>query len=281
MNNYSPLRYPGGKSKLYQYLSFIIKHNAPINNYIEPYAGGAGAALALLMNQQVKEIILNDSDELIYKFWLAVLNRNRHVQARLLSSQISVEAYKAHKELIRKFKMGKKVSDFGLGFSTLYINRCNRSGILKSGPIGGYNQEGTWKIDARFNKEDLVKRLEHIYDFRKHIKVFNYDALDFLRKLSDFNINPEESLVYLDPPYYVQGRELYRKYYKPKDHLALKEYLKNDLHIRWVLSYDDIEEIHKLYSDVRKNGIVVNHFANKAKVGKELLIFSDNCNVPM
>jgi DNA adenine methylase len=152
---------------------------------------------------------------------------------------------------------------------------------LRSGPIGGYNQEGEWKIDARFNKKDLAKRLEHIYDFKHQIRIYNYDALDFLKKILDLNIDPEKSMVYLDPPYYAQGRDLYRKYYKPKDHLALKEYLKNDLKIKWILSYDDIDEIHNLYSDVRKNGIVFNHFANKAKVGKELLIFSDNCIVPV
>ncbi len=281
MSNYSPLRYPGGKTKLYRYLSFIIRHNSPIDHYIEPYAGGAGAALALLMNQEVKEIILNDADELIYKFWLSVLNKNRYFQTKLLNTSVDLEQYQVHKSILKKKNNGEKISDFRIGFATFYLNRCNRSGILKSGPIGGYNQEGEWKIDARFNKKDLVKRLEHIYDFRRQIRIYNYDALDFLKKISDLNIDPEKSMVYLDPPYYVQGRDLYRKYYKLKDHLALKEYLKNDLKIKWILSYDDIDEIHNLYSDVRKNGIVFNHFANKAKVGKELLIFSDNCIVPV
>lgn len=281
MRNLSPLRYPGGKAKLYRFLSFIIKHNRPIDCYIEPYAGGAGAALALLMNREVKKIVLNDSDEFIYKFWHSVVNKNRLIQKKILNTPVTIEEYQKHKFIFKNKKNLKLVSDLELGFTAFYLNRCNRSGILNGGPIGGYNQEGNWKIDARFNKKDLIRRLEYINDFREQIDIFNYDAIDFLKnKLSGLNIDPEKTLVYLDPPYYVQGRELYTNFYKHDDHVTLKEFLQKDLKIKWVLSYDDIEEIHKLYSNVRKNGIVVNHFANKAKVGKELLIFSDNCNDP-
>lgn len=279
--NLSPLRYPGGKAKLYRFLSFIIKNNSPIDTYIEPYAGGAGAALALLMNRVVKKIVLNDSDEFIFKFWHSIVNKNQLFQKKILNTPITIEEYQKHKIIFKNIKKLKLVSDLEIGFTAFYLNRCNRSGIFKSGPIGGYNQEGNWKIDARFNKLDLIRRLEHIYDFREFIDIYNYDAIDFLRnKLSRLNIDPEKTLVYLDPPYYEHGCELYPNYYKHKDHIALQEFLKNDLKIKWILSYDDTDEIRKLYQDIRKNGIVVNHFAYKAKIGKELIIISDNCLMP-
>jgi len=278
---FSPLRYPGGKAKLYRFLSFMIKHNRPIDTYIEPYAGGAGAALSLLFNKEVKNVILNDLDPFIYKFWNAILHNNRLFQGRIINTPITIEEYHKFKSIYEIKSIRNNTSDFQQGFAAFFLNRCNRSGIISGGPIGGYDQSGKWKIDARFNKKDLIRRLELIYDYRTNIDIYNYDAITFLTDiLPNLDINPETSLIYLDPPYYLQGKELYNKYYEQKDHVKLKEFLKNELKMKWILSYDDNVEIHKLYDGIRKNGIVFNHFANKAKVGKELLIFSDSCNVP-
>jgi DNA adenine methylase len=280
MQNLSPLRYPGGKTNLYHFLSYIIRKNHPIEYYIEPFAGGAGAALSLLINRDVKNIILNDSDEFIYKFWFSVINKNRSFQRKVVNTPVSLEEYKKYKLIYHNHKKRSSISDLSLGFAAFYLNRCNRSGILKAGPIGGYDQKGKWKIDARFNKTDLLKRFEHINDFREQITVYNYDAIYFLKNIiKKIEIDSKKTLVYLDPPYYKQGIELYSKFYKHDEHIALRDFLKNELKIKWILSYDDVPEIHSIYQGIKKDGIIFNHFANKAKIGKELIIASDNCEM--
>lgn len=279
---YSPLRYPGGKSSFLKYFADIIDSNGPIDTYIEPFAGGAGLALGLLLNGYVKRIILNDADEFIFKFWKSLLTRKSLLVERIQDTPVTMLNYYDQKEFLLNDSKRKRASDIQIGFSALYINRCNRSGILNSGPIGGYDQSGVWKLDARFNKADLIKRIEHIYEYRDSISIYNDKAIHFLRDILP-NIAPDfkRTLIYLDPPYYEQGKNLYRKFYKNIEHYKLKDHLSNETNYKWILSYDDVPQINKLYAGTKINGYKKSHFANKAKLGKELIIVSDNCILPI
>lgn len=283
LKHISPLRYPGGKTKLWKYLSEIIKCNHPIDTYIEPFAGGSGAALKVLFSGIVKNIILNDADECIYKFWLSILNNTEDLLNKIKSAPINVLEWKKQRALLENKELNKKASDLEIGFATFYINRCNRSGIItfSSGPIGGYKQHGKWKIDSRFNKRDLINKIEKIASYKEKIEIFNLDAIDFLEFCTNkLSLDKERTLIYLDPPYFEKGPDLYRLYFRNHDHIRLHNYLKNNLRVLWVLSYDDVPYIKKLYDGINKNGFLVNHFAYKAKVGKELMIFSDDCKIP-
>lgn len=272
--NYSPLRYPGGKAGLFNFLNIVLRSNGPIDTYVEPYAGGGGAALALLFHRSVKNIILNDSDEFIYFFWKAILSDTKKFLRKLEKTPVSVKEWKRQKAVLSK----GKASLLDMGFAAFYVNRCNRSGIFNAGPIGGLDQTGHWKIDARFNKSMLKERIERIATYKNQIKVFNWDALQFLKNIfPKVCTEQKKALIYLDPPYYEKGDSLYRRYYKEADHLALNAFLKEKLRAKWVLSYDDVPFIRSLYDGKTKNSISVNHFAYKAKIGKELVIFSDNC----
>jgi DNA adenine methylase len=274
MENYSPLRYPGGKAHLFGFLNNLLRINSPIDTYVEPYAGAGGAALALLFHRTVKKVILNDLDDYIYFFWKAILSDTKQFIRKLERTPVSISEWKKQKAVLSK----GKASLLDIGFAAFYVNRCNRSGILMAGPIGGQNQTGHWKVDARFNKVMLKERIERISIYRNQIKVFNWDALYFLRNIFP-KVCPEQkrTLIYLDPPYYEKGYRLYRHYYKEQDHIALNAFLKRELQAKWVLSYDDAPFIRTLYDGKTKNSISVNHFAYKAKIGKELIIFSDNC----
>ena len=274
MENYSPLRYPGGKAGLFGFLNNIVKINNPIDTYVEPYAGGGGAALGLLFHRSVKQIILNDSDEFIYYFWKAILSDTKRFINKLEKTPVTIKEWSRQKAI---FSEGK-ASLLDLGFAAFYLNRCNRSGILMAGPIGGRDQTGRWKIDARFNKRMLKERIERISAYKNQIKVSNWDALYFLNSIFPKVCRERKrTLIYLDPPYCVKGNRLYRRYYKEQDHVALNSFLKRDLQAKWILSYDDVPFIRKLYSGRTKNHISVNHFAYKARIGKELIILSDNC----
>lgn len=280
MKFYSPLRFPGGKLKLLNYLSQIIIQNSPIDTYIEPFAGGAGAALGLLNKGFVKRIILNDLDEIIYKFWFVVLNDTERIIKKIADTSVSIEEWKRQKELLKDNEKRESLSDLEIGFAGFYLNRCNRSGIIRSevGPIGGIDQSGKWKIGARYNKDDLIQRIRKVSALKPQITLDNLDAIDFMRnRLSELNIDKQRSIVYLDPPFYQFGPKLYRMHFKDNDHNKLHNYLRDELDIKWILSYDDVDFINTLYNDSKKNGVLINHFANRAKVGKELIILSDNC----
>lgn len=275
--SYSPLRYPGGKRSIAKQLAEIITSNTPIDNYIEPFAGGAGAALFLLFNGHVKNIYLNDYDNFVSSFWYTLLHRKTDLVKLIKETRISITEYRKRKQIFNK---KKNVSTLQKGFTTLFLNRCNRSGILKAGPIGGYNQDGDWKINARFNKEKIIEKIELIYSKRNNIHVYNEDAVSLMKNtIPTFGLDLTKTIIYLDPPYFEQGPSLYRMSYNNEQHIQLRDHLTNELNVNWILSYDNVPYINDLYKGTRINGISKNHFANKAKLGKELIILSDNCKL--
>lgn len=277
---YSPLRYPGGKTSISKYIaSVVLLNNSKI--YIEPFAGGAGAALTLLHHKIINELYLNDSDKAVYEFWKLVLNDNEYLIKKIENTEVNIEQYLLQEIIFKERKNRIFHSYKKVGFATFFLNRCNRSGILRAGPIGGIEQNGKWKVDARFNKKDLIKRIEFIACNKNKIKIFNLDAIKFIKKIqSKLSSQSNSILFYLDPPYYKNGKQLYNDYYNDKNHIDLANYLKEQSVYKWLLSYDDTPFIQNIYKGQKINGFKMNHFANKAKIGNELLIASDNCLLP-
>ena len=145
-----PLRYPGGKWRIAPFFENVIRLNGlSLTQYIEPYAGGASLALSLLFTELVSEIHLNDIDPAIYAFWYSVLTRNQDFIQLLNQTQVTPDEWQKQKAIYAK---GATSDQFALGFATFFLNRTNHSGILNAGMIGGRKQQGTWKIDARFNR---------------------------------------------------------------------------------------------------------------------------------
>ena len=157
---YSPLRYPGGKGKLASFMKTIIENTGHKGGiYIEPFAGGAGIALDLLLNNTVSEIVINDYDKGIYSFWKAILTETNRFINDVRTAELTVAEWERHHEIY--ISQQAKYS-YELGFATFYLNRTNRSGIIKGGVIGGKEQGGKWTMDVRFNKENLEKRIRDI-----------------------------------------------------------------------------------------------------------------------
>lgn len=155
-NNYSPLRYPGGKTRLINLVKDVINLNE-LNGgvYIEPYAGGASLALSLIIDGCMDRVVINDYDRSIYAFWECALHQTESLIEKIIDTPVTIEEWKRQRD-IQKNKATASVLD--LGFSTFFLNRTNRSGILKAGVIGGLEQAGAYKIDARFNKDVLIKK---------------------------------------------------------------------------------------------------------------------------
>lgn len=246
MDHFStPLRYPGGKARLGMWIGEVIDYNN-FNNftYIEPFAGGAGAAIYLLLNKKVESIIINDSDPAIFSFWHSILNNTEHFIKKINATEITMESWIKCKEIYSKPELHDL---FSLGFSTFFLNRTNRSGILKAGVIGGKSQSGNYKLDARFNKENLIKRIRIISENRKNIKLFN---LDFLKFIDIVEIGHRaKSIFYFDPPYYAKGSQLYKNYYTHNDHNEVSQVIKK-ISCPWLLSYDLCSPILEMYSDI-------------------------------
>jgi len=268
----SPLRYPGGKSCLTSHFIEIIKlNNLSKKTYVEPFAGGAGAALSLLFLEFINSIWINDADYNIYCLWYSILNNSDEFITKISKIKVTLNTWKKCKKIITH---PSDYTEFEIGFATFFLNRCNHSGVINAGPIGGYEQTGKWKIDARFNKIDLINRIEKIANYKDRIKVTNFDALKLIKK-----INKNDFFLYLDPPYYQKGKELYMNYYEHEDHVSLSEEIKR-LDSNWILSYDNTPEIVDLYNDKRKKTFSLNYSVNKTKKGNEVIFYCDNLIIP-
>lgn len=273
---FTPLRYPGGKQRLTPFIEeILIANNLIGGHYVEPYAGGAGVAINLLLSGKVDHIHLNDSDFGIYAFWHSVLNRPEELCKRILSADMTIEEWRKRKEILKKCDRRRL---FEIGFSVFYLNRCNRSGVLSAGVIGGLDQSGNYKMDARFSRNDLIRRIEAIALFRDRITISNYDAEYYIDNYLP-NL-PANTLVYFDPPYYEQGGNLYLNAYKKKDHERLSISIQNNVNHNWILSYDGVSDIIDLYDQRRHFLYNLKYSAAKSYYGKEVFIFGDNVEIP-
>lgn len=274
---YTPLRYPGGKAAFAPYIATVMDtNNLSGGHYLEPYAGGAGVALELLFHGYASHVHINDLDPAIYAFWFSVKHHSEDILDLLESTPITLEEWFKWRAVLRGEVDASIVER---GFATLFMNRTNRSGILKAGVIGGLNQSGTYKLDARFKKDVLAARIERIASYAEAISVYSEDALSLLKRRSE--ILPRKSMIYLDPPYYVKGQGLYRNFYKHEDHLKIAKLLQSSRFAApWVVSYDNAPEICDMYSCSRAFAYQLNYTAQRRYIGNEVMFFKPTLTVP-
>lgn len=275
--HFTPLRYPGGKGKLAAYVKQVITDNALCDGeYAEPYAGGAAIALELLFQKYVSTIRINDVSHHVYSFWKSVLNDTDELCRRVKNTRLSVASWDRQKRI---FANPDEHDYISVGFATFFLNRTNRSGILNGGVIGGRDQSGPWKIDARYNADELIFRIESIAKMKSKIKLTHSDAISFLK----FGLPKwsKRSLVYLDPPYYEQGSQLYYDYYQPKDHAEVAKFVREKMGNRfWIVSYDNVRAIKELYAGFRSVTYSVGYTAREQRIGKEVMFFSPPLSAP-
>lgn len=267
----SPLRYPGGKSSLLDLLATVI-HNNEIRyfQYAEPYAGGCGLALALMYGGYVSDIHINDIDPSIWSFWHAVLEYNDDLVKLIKTTPVTISEWEKQKEI---HLQANKDDPISLGFATFFLNRTNRSGIIKgAGVIGGKAQTGNYKIDCRFNKDDLVSRIHRIHKYRDRINLYNQDAVAFMQNGKSL---PQSTLFFIDPPYFVKGSSLYTSFYNPEDHASVAKATMS-LSQPWIVTYDNVEQISELYKGCNQHSFNINYSLQTKRKGSELLITSSD-----
>lgn len=267
MKTSSPLRYPGGKSAMAGLLADIRRLNGLGDRAIaEPFAGGAGASLTLLYLEETHRVYINDADPTIYDFWWTLVNRPRPFLTMLSRTRVTMGEWCRQREVYRD---NSPVSRLRRGFSAFYLNRCNRSGIIMNGgPIGGINQAGKWKLDARFPKRELLRRCEKVSEYRERIRVSGEDGLHFIERL-----DPESTFFFIDPPYFGKGAALYLNALDAEYHEALAARLRAMSNAAWVLTYDNCPEVYRLYlgwAAIRPFSL--RYVAAERRSGRELLI---------
>lgn len=266
----SPLRYPGGKSKLTAYVLETIKLNGLEGAaYAEPFAGGAAIAWYLLLNGHSRKVYINDLDPAIHAFWYSVLYKTDALCELIRKTPVTIDEWLYQREVYRECP-----ADYlKLGFATFFLNRTNRSGIIKAGVIGGLDQQGNYKLDCRFNKERLIEQITAIADKRENVRLTNLDASQFIEEyVPDIE---GKALINIDPPYYVKGKGLYQNFYEHDDHYKLYESIKR-ITQPWIVTYDDTPEICGIYAEYTPKPFGLSYTAQTKRKGSEVIIHSPN-----
>lgn len=263
MMTISPLRYAGGKFKIYSYIKNLIIQNGYTDRvYVEAFGGGFAVGLGLLYENIVPSVVFNDFDKNLYNFWFSVLYKTEELIEKIYSTPISLEQRGIEKE---RYKQSADILESG--FATLYLNRVNFSGIIKGGPLGGLKQEKT-KLDCRFNREVIEEKIRAVALMKDRITLLNIDACDL------FEIaNKKKCFYYLDPPYFQKGKQLYSVYFEKQDHVKLKESIERNLsNENWILTYDVCDFIKDLYKNHEMKEFPIAYSVNGAVRNSELVI---------
>jgi len=267
--SFSPLRYPGGKSKIYKKVrDLIVANGYEERTYVEPFAGGFGIGIGLLCEGVIKTAILNDYDYHIYNFWYSVLNDTENLLRLISDTPVTIEERERQKQNYQDASVGS-LND---GFATLFLNRVNFSGVIKGGPIGGAKQTGTYKVDCRFNKADISNKIESIAMLKSKIKLYNVDA-GYLIRMSLMKMKAPMFLN-IDPPYVIKGSQLYTNFFTDEDHLSLQRLIIKHLdeEFPWIITYDDCNLVRELYQRFHMEEYWITHSAGGSVQGKELVI---------
>lgn len=273
----SPLRYPGGKACLYDLaIQFLKANNLNERSYVEPYSGGCGLALSLLFGGHVTQLHLNDLDRSIWAFWKTVLDYNDELIELIESTEVTIDEWERQRAVQFK-KADAEIVE--LGFSTFFLNRTNRSGIIHSGGvIGGKAQAGEWKLDCRFNRTDLVARIRRVAKYRNRISIYNEDAENFMGRLG-VSI-PDSAVMYIDPPYFEKGSQLYRNAYRKSDHERIAARVAT-LPNPWFMTYDNVPAIRDLYTDNASVELDIGYSVQTKRRGSEILVVAPNLLLPV
>ncbi len=277
MRNPSPFRYPGGKSSLLSLLRRTLFVNGLQRRpYVEPFAGGGGLALSLLFSRAVSEIHLNDIDPAIWSFWHIATSDCDTLIDFVQTVELSVSQWEKQREI---YLNADRSNPGRLAQAALYLNRTNRSGIMKTGGIiGGRSQSGVYKLDCRFNRDEICKRLRRIRKYARKIHITGLDAVTFIEATAQ--TLGQRTLFCIDPPYCEKGQRLYTNFYRSADHEILRDAV-SSLKCPWLVTYDNVELIQELYTEFQQFTFDIQYSAANKGVGSELLIAPENLYVPI
>lgn len=266
--NPSPLRYPGGKYKISPLVECLLGKCFAASIYIEPFAGGAGVALDLLFRGVVEEIVINDSDKAVASFWKFAVNESEALIEKVLNTPVTLDEWKRQRTVYER----SSSMSIDYAFASFFLNRTNHSGILSAGPIGGQDQKD-WKLDVRYNKENLAEKIRAVGECKDRIHVYNRDVISFIKRQLPKYL--DRAFVYFDPPYYRRGKVLYKNFFTHSKHQELCELIKSINDCPWIVSYDAAKEIKDIYDGVSSREFSLSYSLANNGSGREIMFFSN------
>lgn len=271
---YTPVRYPGGKSKIYPLVDSIIEANGLVGGaYAEAFCGGAGLAMRLLLKGRVSRVLLNDLDPAVYSMWDAIVHSPDDLCRFLCDTVPTVDEWRRQRDVL----LSSDSPSLALGCAALFLNRVNRSGILRGGPIGGVAQTGRWRMNARYNTADLCRKVTSISERAGDIELFNMDGIDFTRDVLPSLGNGV--FANFDPPYVEKGPGLYANAFGEEDHRRLGEVIAG-CPVPWMVTYDADPLVDEVYGDFDRYDLAVGYSAAKVRVGNEILVAGPGLEIP-
>lgn len=269
----SPLRYPGGKATMASWLGEMFSRQLgymDVEVWLEPFAGGAGAALTLLDRDAVPEAWIVDANPAIAAFWQTVTGDGDALAARIERTTPTLGLYARSQGLLAEPDGADR---FELGYAAFIVNRCSRSGIIA--PRSGAMSD----IGARFNAAELADRIRHVASFGSRLRVIHGDGIGFIEDLNGAAGIEDEVLAFCDPPYLREGNRLYRVGMDGDMHQRLADAL-HATPARWLLTYDNEPAVTDLlYPDHRVIAYDIRNNANRARIAREYAVLSHNLDV--
>lgn len=246
------IRYPGSKAKLAKELFQMFPpelHSLWSQSlgfeYREPFFGAGAVGFDVLqMISHSCTAWLNDADPGMVALWRSVQTNPQRLCDMIHTFKPSAEKFYEYKE-----QDDAEIADeVERGFVKLALHRLSFSGLgyRAGGPIGGATQQSSkYNVSCRWNPErmisDVVSLHKRMKRFRGRVRI---TCGDFMPLIADA---PKGSFIYLDPPYYDKGPQLYKFSMTHDDHVRLANALR-ECKATWVLSYDDHDAIRELYS---------------------------------
>jgi DNA adenine methylase len=271
---YTPIRYPGGKSKIYPVVDRILEATGLVGaTWAEPFCGGAGLAMRLLLKGRVSRVLINDLDPAVFSMWVAIVERPAELCAFLRSTRPTVPEWERQHDYL----VSHAEPSLELACAALYCNRTSRSGILRAGPIGGREQTGSYGIDARYGVDGLCDKIAAISARSDDIFVSNMDAADFSAELLEGADEPV--MAYFDPPYVEQGPTLYERSLDVSGHADLARNLSR-LEVPWMLTYDCLGSVDDAYRGYARYDLALGYSATTTRRTEEILVTGPKVRVP-
>jgi len=274
MKAVSPLRYPGSKRKLFNYLERISGHNnlSP-QMLVEPFVGGGSVFLNFLSRHEKSKAIIADKDELVYSFWKILFAEPSYLINFIRKVRVNLKTFDRYRYISSH---PKEFNRKKLAEACLFLNRTSFSGILNNsaGPLGGREQKSIYKIDCRFGRENLIKKIKSISAFKNRVVVLPYNWEETLKYVAEKDKYKDARLLYyFDPPFYKKADQLYRYHFDEASHKNLRDKLMK-LKQPWILSYDRAQEIRNLYSAFTRINVSMPYSINSPakRLEKELII---------
>ena len=255
-----------------KFVADVLARLPEVQHYMEPFAGGAAVALRLLYEGRVSSVTIGDSDPAVAAFWRCAIHYSDELIERVNECQVNIDVWHTQYQTLTN---PNRADDLDLGFATFFLNRTNRSGILRARPIGGLRQDGQWHLDCRFNKDDLVQRLRRIAAHAAQIDIFEGEAIDLLSRVDEA---PRRStFVYVDPPYLTRSSGLYLDEMSFDEHKQIAQLLRGEFPY-WMASYDIDDRVKsELYPESPILTFALRHCASSNHFGTEQIAFSDAC----